>query len=64
MTAAAIEATAPVPYQLSAEFAYSTDGEHLYMSNGSVFRRVHGLSAALTYDGDVLTYDDEIMYTD
>jgi hypothetical protein len=41
---------------------YTTDGHRLYMFDGTVNRRVHGLDMILTFDGEVMVNDGEVMW--
>ena len=41
---------------------YATDTGHLYIFDGNQNQRVHGLDMAVVHDGDVVTFDGEIVW--
>ena len=55
-TEAQIIATSPVPYQLEGEFAYATDNEQFYISNGTKFNPFASMDIG-TAQGQMAFYD-------
>ena len=41
---------------------YTTDGKRLYVFDGTINRRVHGLDMALTFEGEILVDNGEILW--
>jgi hypothetical protein len=47
---------------LAGEPFYTTDGKKLYVFDGTINRRVHGLDMIMTSDGEVMVSDGEILW--
>lgn len=47
---------------IAGEPFYTTDGKKLYVFDGTVNRRVHGLDMIMTYAGEVMTYAGEVLW--
>jgi len=60
--AASINALATVYTFIVGELAYTTDTKKLYVFDGTANRRVHGLDTALVFEGEILTFNKEILW--
>lgn len=47
---------------VTGEPMYTTDGKRLYVFDGTINRRVHGLDMALTFEGEILVDNGEILW--
>ena len=60
--AANINTTATKAQAVAGEPHYTTDGKKLYVFDGTINRRVHGLDMMLTFEGEVLVLDGEVLW--
>lgn len=60
--AANINKTATVNAAATAEPHYTTDTYKLYVFNGTLNKRVHGLSMAVVLFGEVVTLNGEVVW--
>jgi hypothetical protein len=59
---ASINALATVYLAVTGEPHYTTNGKKLYMFDGTINRRVHGLDLAVTYFGEIVSSSGEIVW--
>lgn len=60
--AANINKTATVNSAVAGEPHYTTDGKRLYMFDGTINRRVHGLDMIMTFGGEVMVLGGEVLW--
>jgi len=60
--AANINALATVYQAITGEPMYTTDGKKLYVFDGTLNRRVHGLDMIVTFGGEPLALSGEIVW--
>lgn len=60
--AASINTLATAYNAVAGEPHYTTDGKKLYMFDGTLNRRTHGLDMAVTFGGEVVINSGEVVW--